>query len=162
MKATHVIKPLVRRAVLAAAACAVGVVPLAGCVTTIAGSAGYAPGSALPSASADQTDPQQELKNQCAVALTTAKGFLDSWKSLASSGITPTADERDQLAVEVQGYIDQLNAQLPTITDATLVSNVQLIVGEMSTIVDGLSSGIAVELTSYRTAVNETTDYCDG
>lgn len=129
-------------------------------MTTVKGSAGYAPGSAVPASTSTTVDPQAEMKKQCAVALTTAKGFLESWKNLASSGITPTADQRNQLAAEVQGYIDQLNAQLPTITDPTLISHVQAIVAEMTKIVEGLKSGVAVELTSYRTAINTTTEYC--
>lgn len=153
---------VVRRAAVGVAASALSVAVLSGCVTTVQGTAGYAPGTATSaSASASASaDPQDEMKKQCAVALTTAKGFLDSWKELASSGITPTAEQREGLANEVQGYIDQLNAQLPTIVDATLISHVQTIVAEMAKIVEGLKSGIAVELTSYRAAVNAATDYC--
>ncbi|WP_106848261.1 hypothetical protein [Blastococcus sp. Marseille-P5729] len=154
---------VVRRAAVGVAASALGVSAVAGCVTTVQGTAGYAPGTVTSSSSSSgsaSADPQEELKKQCAVALTTAKGFLDSWKELASSGITPTAEQREGLANEVQGYIDQLNAQLPTIVDATLISHVQAIVAEMAKIVEGLKSGIAVELTAYRTAVNNATDYC--
>lgn len=152
---------VVRRAAVGVAASALSVGVLCGCVTTVQGTAGYAPGSVSASSSASASaDPQEEMKKQCAVALTTAKGFLDSWKELASSGITPTAEQREGLASEVQGYIDQLNAQLPTIVDTTLISHVQAIVAEMAKIVEGLKSGIAVELTTYRTAVNDATDYC--
>lgn len=151
---------VVRRAAVGVAASALSVAVLSGCVTTVQGTAGYAPGTATSASASASADPQDEMKKQCAAALTTAKGFLDSWKELASSGITPTAEQREGLANEVQGYIDQLNAQLPTIVDATLISHVQAIVAEMAKIVEGLKSGIAVELTSYRTAVNAATDYC--
>lgn len=136
------------------------VATLTGCVTTVKGAAGYAAGSAISSSAASSSDPQEAVKKQCAVALTTSKGFLDSWKTLASSGITPTADQRNALASEVQGYVDQLNAQLPTIADATLISHIQTVVAEMAAIVEGLKSGIAVELTSYRTAINAMTEDC--
>lgn len=148
------------RAALAAATCVAGVLALSGCVTTVPGSADYSVGTTSGGAASSSADPQEELKKQCAVALTTAKGFLDSWKTLASSGITPTADQRNQLAAEVQGYIDQLNSQIPTVADAQLVANIQAMTAEMVKIVEGLQSGIAVELTGYRTAVNTTTTYC--
>ncbi|WP_153504675.1 hypothetical protein [Cumulibacter manganitolerans] len=128
-------------------------------MSSVPGSAQHAAGSST-STVAPSSDGLQGMKKQCAVALSTAKGFLNSWKALASSGTVPTADERDTLAGEVQGYIDQLNAQLPTLTDTTLISHVQAIVAEMTKIVEGLQSGIAVELTSYRTAVNSATAYC--
>ena len=92
--------------------------------------------------------------------MASAKGFLDSWKTLATNGVPPTAEQRNALAGEVNGYIDQLNAQLPAINDQGLVSHVQSIVGEMNTIVLGLQSGIAVELSAYSAAVNATTEYC--
>lgn len=155
------ISALARRAATAVV-CAAGVAGLAGCVTTLPGTAGYAPGSALP-ASPDTSTANgiaESLKEQCAIAVTSAKGFLESWKTLATGATPPTAEQRAALAAEVQGYIDQLNAQLPTIADAGLVSHVQSIVGEMNTIVTGLESGIAVELSSYRAAVNATTEYC--
>lgn len=108
----------------------------------------------------DANDFAESLKEQCAVALSSGKGFLESWKTLATAGVPPTAEQRNGLATEVQGYIDQLNAQLPTIADEGLVSHVQSIVAEMNTIVTGLQSGIAVELSAYSAAVNATTEYC--
>lgn len=134
---------------------------MAGCVTTLHGNA--APGAGVDIAMSEGANGNgggSQMLQDCTVALSNAKGFLESWKALATAGTPPTAEERDTLAAEVQGYIDQLNAQLPTITDSGLVSHVQSIVAEMNTIVLGLESGIAVELASYRVAVNSTTEYC--
>lgn len=145
-----------------AVVCLVGAAGISGCVTTLPGAAGHAPGSALP-ASPDTSTANgiaESLQEQCSIALASAKGFLDSWKKLATNGVPPTAEQRNALAGEVNGYIDQLNAQLPAINDQGLVSHVQSIVGEMNTIVLGLQSGIAVELSAYSAAVNATTEYC--
>lgn len=142
--------------------CVLGAVGGTGCVTTLPGTAGHAPGSPLP-ASPDTSTANgvaEGLQEQCTLALGSAKGFLDSWKALATAAVPPTAEQRNGLATEVQGYIDQLNAQLPTMTDLGLISHVQTIVAEMYTIVTGLQSGIAVELSAYSAAVNATTEYC--
>lgn len=160
-KATFVLSTLTRRAATTVV-CALGLFGVAGCVTTLPGTAGHAPGPVVDQQPDTTTSDaaQQSLKDQCATALTSAKGFLESWKALATAAVPPNAQQRSELAAVVQGNIDQLNAQLPTILDAGLVSHVQSIVAEMNTIVSGLKSGIAVELSAYSAAVNATTQYC--
>ncbi len=113
-----------------------------------------------PSESAKADGLTEEAQQQCADALTSAKGFIESWKDVATGSAPPTAEQRQELAKEVQGYVDELNAQMPTISDDGLVSHVQQIVSEMNSIVIGLQSGIAVELSAYSAAVNSTTEYC--
>ncbi|WP_134324500.1 hypothetical protein [Cumulibacter soli] len=142
--------------------CAAGVLGVAGCVTTLPGTAGHAPGTVVspPSESAKADGLTEEAQQQCADALTSAKGFIESWKDVATGSAPPTAEQRQELAKEVQGYVDELNAQMPTISDDGLVSHVQQIVSEMNSIVIGLQSGIAVELSAYSAAVNSTTEYC--
>lgn len=149
--------------VATAAVCVLGVAGSSGCVTTLPGTAGHAAASALPQSPGTSTanGVSEDLQEQCVSALVSAKGFLISWKALATGVTSPTADQRHALATEVQGFIDQLNAQLPNMADAGLVSHVQSIVAEMNTIVSGLQSGIAVELTAYSAAVNATTEYCN-
>ncbi|MFV0534749.1 MAG: hypothetical protein ACK5MR_13975 [Cumulibacter sp.] len=141
---------------------AAGVLGVAGCVTTLPGTAGHAPGTVVssPSGPGNPDGLTEEAQQQCADALTSAKGFIASWKDVATGSAPPTAEQRQELAKEVQGDVDELNALMPTISDAGLVSHVQKIVSEMNSIVIGLQSGIAVELSAYSAAVNSTTEYC--
>lgn len=139
-----------------------GAVTLTGCVTTVhgLGERGVLPAPSSTAPAAQSADPKEQMLKQCAVALTTAKGFLNSWKDVAGSGINPSAEQRVGLAGEIQTYVDQLNSQLPAMADQSLIGHVQSMVTEMNTLVQGLGAGIGVDLNAYYAAVKATTDYC--
>lgn len=136
----------------------------ASCTVSVEGSASQA--SASSSVSAPQSDggstvdPQQLLDEQCAAGVAAAEGFLPSWKALATNGSIPTAEQRTALATEIQGYADQITAQLPAIADPTLVTRLQAVVFEMDTLVQGLGQGIEVRLDAYTVAMDAVKAYC--
>lgn len=137
---------------------------LASCTVSVNGSpsqqASSADASALSTDGDPPVDPQQLLKQQCQAGITAAEGFLPSWKTLATSGSIPTAEERATLASEIQGYSDQINGQLPGVADPTLVTRLQAVVFEMGTLVQGLQEGIEVRLDAYTVAMDSLKSYC--
>lgn len=155
--------PSVKR-LAAALGCVVFPFVAASCTVTVEGKASQA--SASSGASAPQSDggstvdPQQLLDEQCAAGVAAAEGFLPSWKSLATNGNIPTADQRAALAAEIQGYADQITAQLPAIADPTLATRLQAVVFEMDTLVQGLGQGIEVRLDAFTVAMDAVKAYC--
>jgi len=101
------------------------------------------------------------LATQCSLALTSAEGFVPTWKSLANQGTSPTLEQRQALAAQIQTYVNKLADQLQKITDTTLAAAVQQLQGEMCALISSLNSGTAVDLSDYNDAVKTTKAYCD-
>ncbi len=101
------------------------------------------------------------VAKQCSLALTSAAGFMPTWKSLANQGTSPNLEQRAALAAEIQTYVDQLADLLDKITDLTLASEVQGLQGEMGNLVSALNAGTGVDLAAYNKAVATAKGYCD-
>lgn len=135
-----------------------------GCTAPTSADSGTAQQPSTTSVGADggpKMNSADTVAKQCSLALTSAAGFMPTWKLLANQGTSPTVEQRKALATEIQTYIDQLATQLDKITDTALASAVQGLQGEMGTLVSSLNAGTAVDLAAYNKAVGTAKDYCD-
>lgn len=134
-----------------------------GCSSPTSADSGSAQTSASTSVRAGgglKPNSASTVAKQCSLALASAAGFMPTWKSLANQGTSPTLEQREMLATEIQTYIDQLADLLDKITDTTLASEVQGLQGEMGKLVSALNAGTGVDLAAYNKAVATAKVYC--
>ncbi|PRZ41301.1 hypothetical protein CLV47_11026 [Antricoccus suffuscus] len=135
-----------------------------GCTSPGSADPGGAHAPSPTSVSADngvKPNSADTVQKQCSLALTSAADFMPTWKSLANQGTSPSLEQRQALAAEIQMSIDQLADQLAKITDSTLASDIQDLQGEMGNLVSALNAGTGVDLAAYNKAVGTAKEFCD-
>lgn len=151
---------------------------LAACTTSVDGTATFAGGGtvvgtdtgSVPTPSdatvtTESSEPSPSTGNdanadgKCEAAFSSAQKFLDTWDATVANP-TPTQDQRNALATEMDLGAYEVNQTAAGITDPTLQALIKSVADEIHKVSLLVVSGSAANLDTYTALMQQVQSYC--